>query len=338
MAGDERLSVVKIWDLEPRNAEWASIRTQHNFWSDVEFLPDGELVAANSGGWDGSVEIWDVGSQRLVRRIGAHRGWNYLKEPSFDLSPDGELVAVNSSGSLMVLDTSTGEEILPSRREGVLATDWSPDGELLVAAGGDGSVSIVDRSGQVIQTRQTGWESVYDARFGPDGRLVAVANDVGDSQGDQTWIWDWEHDDVITRIPASAYEIAWDPSGSRVVTGGTVGTVWDVQSGDEVLELPYAPRFAFSPDGSRIARASTDGVDLFDAQTGERLFALQGDCSAGGIDFSPDGDRLVTVDSCDTIRVWAYSIDDLLEVARAEVTRSLTDEECRTYLHLESCP
>ena len=37
------------------------------------------------------------------------------------------------------------------------------------------------------------------------------------------------------------------------------------------------------------------------------------------------------------VRVWALEIDDLLEIARENVTRPLTDEECRQFLH-ERCP
>ena len=40
----------------------------------------------------------------------------------------------------------------------------------------------------------------------------------------------------------------------------------------------------------------------------------------------------------DSVRVWALDIDDLIEIARQNITRSLTDEECRAYLHVESCP
>ena len=29
---------------------------------------------------------------------------------------------------------------------------------------------------------------------------------------------------------------------------------------------------------------------------------------------------------------------ELLEIARSRVTRDLTDEECRTYLHVDECP
>jgi hypothetical protein len=36
-------------------------------------------------------------------------------------------------------------------------------------------------------------------------------------------------------------------------------------------------------------------------------------------------------------RVWAVDLDDLVELARDEVTRTLTDGECRQYLRQESC-
>jgi hypothetical protein len=37
------------------------------------------------------------------------------------------------------------------------------------------------------------------------------------------------------------------------------------------------------------------------------------------------------------LRVWALDVDDLLVVARRNVTRELTDDECRRYLHAASC-
>ena len=53
--------------------------------------------------------------------------------------------------------------------------------------------------------------------------------------------------------------------------------------------------------------------------------------------FSPDGSMLASW-ADDGTRVWALDIDDLLEIARSEVTRALTEEECRQYLHVEACP
>jgi len=37
------------------------------------------------------------------------------------------------------------------------------------------------------------------------------------------------------------------------------------------------------------------------------------------------------------VRVYTLGVDELRDLASAKVTRSLTDEECRTYLNLEAC-
>ena len=38
------------------------------------------------------------------------------------------------------------------------------------------------------------------------------------------------------------------------------------------------------------------------------------------------------------IVVHAIALDDVIEIARARVTRGFTKEECRTYLHVSTCP
>ena len=90
-------------------------------------------------------------------------------------------------------------------------------------------------------------------------------------------------------------------------------------------------------DSPGSTRDSTRSSSDFDAR-GRPV--VQGGASslwARSVAFSPDGSLLASVDGA-TVRVWALDIDDLLEIARQNVTRSLTDEECRQYLHVESCP
>ncbi len=53
--------------------------------------------------------------------------------------------------------------------------------------------------------------------------------------------------------------------------------------------------------------------------------------------FSPDGTRLASLDYDGVIRVWALDLDDLVAIANDRLTRTFTDEECRQYLHVESC-
>lgn len=59
------------------------------------------------------------------------------------------------------------------------------------------------------------------------------------------------------------------------------------------------------------------------------------------LSFSPDGKKLISVGFGlvgDDIRVWALDIDDLISIARRNVTRRLTDDECQQYLHVDRCP
>jgi hypothetical protein len=37
------------------------------------------------------------------------------------------------------------------------------------------------------------------------------------------------------------------------------------------------------------------------------------------------------------VRVWAVDIDDLIAIAKRNVTRGLTGDECRRYLHSRDC-
>ena len=36
--------------------------------------------------------------------------------------------------------------------------------------------------------------------------------------------------------------------------------------------------------------------------------------------------------------MFATNLDELMELAKTRVTRTLTEEECQEYLHLDTCP
>jgi WD40 repeat protein len=140
--------------------------------------------------------------------------------------------------------------------------------------------------------------------------------------------------------------VDFDPNGPRLVLSSSDGLaeIWDVENGARVAVLAGPPAgvndLVFSPDGSRIAIAGVDGlVRLFDGKTVAPQLSLRGSgCAIEGVAFSPDGMRLASTSWCDGVRIWALDIDDLLEIARGEAGRSLTDEECRQFLHVDTCP
>jgi WD40 repeat protein len=116
-----------------------------------------------------------------------------------------------------------------------------------------------------------------------------------------------------------------------------------VESGSRVAVLHVASGVAgvvFSPDGSRVAVQHEDGtVRLFESDTGAQQLVLPSlGCIVSRVAFSPDGTKLASTSPCGGLRIWALDIDDLLEIARRAVSRTLTDAECRQYLHVDRCP
>jgi len=57
-----------------------------------------------------------------------------------------------------------------------------------------------------------------------------------------------------------------------------------------------------------------------------------------GVAFSPDGTRIATASSDGTARIYLLRVEELIALAKARVTRALTIEECQQYLHLAQCP
>jgi WD40 repeat protein len=82
--------------------------------------------------------------------------------------------------------------------------------------------------------------------------------------------------------------------------------------------------------------SATDLTDLRDLRSQEQL-TLSYHRPVVGPAFSPDG-RYLAIGSVDgTTRIYTLDLEELVALARSRVTRSLSDEECRRYLHVPQC-
>jgi WD40 repeat protein/DNA-binding SARP family transcriptional activator len=365
MAGDVGVTAVKTWDLGPNgDGEWGDLPSS-SYEPVVEFLPDGRRVVATSSD-DAALVVWDVQTRQELRTIPLPEAMGCVN--ALAVSPDGGAIAAGGCGRhrfgglvVRVWDAVTGEELFRVRHPlDVTDVAFSRDGKRLVTASFDGSAKIVDRSGDVIRVlKDQAGDCLGSARFSPDGSQVATAGFPcsDEARSEHVRIWDWRSGNVIRTIKAGGdvrlepieaglfVRLDFDPAGSRIVTQGRQGReeIWDVAAGRRVaVAAGQSGGFdvAFSPDGSLVATGLAGGhVRLFDADTGAELLVLPGNaCGVYDVAFSKDGTKLASTSDCDGVRIWAMDIDDLLRIARENVTRSLTEEECRQYLHLQACP
>jgi WD40 repeat protein len=260
----------------------------------VSVSPDGKRLAAT---WWGSmpseraVKVWEARTGRELLSLKGQTGENFLRVV---FSPDGKRLAAGigtrddtkngytSSGQVKVWDVETGRELLTFKGHTAPVVDvaFSPD-----------STRVVSTSSRPIGYRNSdplepGEVKVWDAQSG--GELLTL-------KGQKRFV----------------NAVTYSPDGKRLATLSRDNSVkvWDAQTGQELLSLPVQIRaggaVAFSPDGKRLASSNqppnitgpgeAGEIKLWDAQTGEELFTLQGHSSSvTSIVFSSDGKRLAS--------------------------------------------
>ena len=347
------LGPARVWDLSlAGDAEVANLPGHAWAWwfGDVGFLANGRRLVVPNG--RRPMAVWDLETGQEIGAIGPPLPpWEtWASEPGFDVSRDGERIAIASGDqAVSVWDTAEGEELFSVEEPRMSGFDLSASGEYLVIAQWSGIAEIFDRSGSKVGSiGVSGDLGIYAIQLSPDGHLIALVTlepRGSGSEADQVTIWDWERDTRLPTIPTRTEIMAFDPSGTLIATSNNrKPAIYRVDSGEQVTTLPRQPgdiwTLTFSPDGSRLATGSADGtVRLFDARSGRQLLVLPGNRGiVASLAFSPDGRMLAAMTRDGPARILAVDIDDLIRIAQGEVTRSLTDEECKQYLHVDPCP
>lgn len=240
----------------------------------VAFSPDGRLLAAGTG--SSVVTLWDVAQRRQVATITTtDYGSDSLDSVAF--SPDGRLLATASAGGVHLWNAKTGPGL--GKRVAVLDDDmqarqvaFSRDGKTLATVGWDGDrnpgsegvVQLWDVARHKVRKELSSAEEVYGVSYSADAKAIAVAAknrsvEVRNaSDGSLT-------DTVDETIVVPVQSVQYGPRGSVLaVFNGNVVKVWDMAENKLRYELTgnnwNVQHLAFSPDGTLVASASSDGV------------------------------------------------------------------------------
>lgn len=223
---------------------------------------------------------------------------------------------------------------------------FDQSGKWLAVSGYGRSVRLIDVAlGVQLPERLIGhrdWVTAvaFDNRPGVRGDPEAGKRLASSSADGTARIWDVAERRVIHQLEAHTdwvRGVAWSPDGALLATASRDGTVrlWDAATGEEEAPSPLIIRrrmmnvVAFSPDGRHLAVAG-DSPEV-------QLVPVDGSGSGRSLDFptldkhgkwvrslafSPDSQRLATVDSEAVLRVWtAGSATPLTE--RAYAARSV---------------
>jgi WD40 repeat protein len=342
----------KLWDLTPSH-ELAALVTNSDAVSGVAISPDCIRIPETLVERCGTklaiagrhVEIWDLVTGKRLYQLKGHT--NLVDSVKF--SPDGTRLATAAQDeAARVWDLATGREllILPAGQSGNVAVAFSPDGRQLAMTGKENTIAVWDTaSGEEVLTLLGHTAPVVQLVYDSAGTRLAT---VSEASEDGIKIWDVATGTQLLGLQQTnvTFSIAFSPDRKSLATGNAEGmaALWDVSTGKQLYSLfgHTRPVFsvAFTPDGSRLVTASGDGtLKIWDTSSGEELLTLQGHTGrVFGVAISPDGTRLATAGQDGISRIYLLRLDDLVELARTRVTRSLTIDECKKFLHRQECP
>jgi WD40 repeat protein len=292
---------LKVWDVGARS-ETAAFRGHTGAVNDCAWAPDGAAIV--SVGYDKTVRIWDSMSGAELR------AFTELADEirCCSWSPEGRRIASGSiDGTLTLWDADSGGIIrtLRGHRHFVTSCAFSPEGKRLASSSLDATVRIWDaKDGREIEVLQGHSGGVHSVAWSADGNALV-------SGGEDKTVRLWEihkarRVDSYAGHEGAVLDCAWSRDGRHAVSAGREGSfaIWDSKTTVKTALMSPKPAGAtrvraiacsYSPDGTRIASATSDGfLHLWGSPDGRVVGSWK--LSPGSLLFfawSPDGKRLV---------------------------------------------
>jgi WD40 repeat protein len=226
----------------------------------VAWSPDGQVLA--SAGQDGKVRLWNPAAGQQTRELAGGATW----VERIAWCPTTNLLA-SAAGKKLRLWNVAGDMVrdYPDQPSTIADIQWKP-GEAILASVGYGKLFLWSPEQQKA-VRELAWNgSMLVVAWSPDCKHIAVG---GQDATVHFWVLQTGHDLQMAGYPTKVRELAWDPTGRYLATGGgAVPCVWDFSGAGPENTTPIQLEahkdnvtcLAYQQRGVLLASAGDDGL------------------------------------------------------------------------------
>jgi WD40 repeat protein len=234
------------------------------------------------------------------------------------------LASAGADNTTVIWNLASGESLFEQEGNDGRRVFFGPDDTTLVTVSSSGLARVWQINMRPPrQLQQITSFAGHDSPAGivvqsPDRTLLAFGSENGGVR-----LWHIPEGEVVSDFEAHAelvQNLVFSPDGSMLATSSRDLSVrvWSVPDGDLLYDFSdpaVSPlRAVFSPDSAMLAVAHITGVQLWDLNSGEQVYAIEtaSYAAANALVFSPDGNLLAGCGNNPIIGVWDAASGELL--------------------------
>jgi len=295
------------------------------------FSPDGRRIVTAS--FDHTARVWNATDYTLLTTLVGHN--DAIADVGF--SPNGQrIVTCGLDHTARVWSSIDGRLLAVLQHDGIVwRATFSPDGRHIATASLDHTARVWDSEhGSLLAALLGHTSAVRHVTFSPNGRVILT-----DSDDSTARVWSGVDGRLLATLqvpaglPTPTIDVnvvpwfsAFSPDGRLVVAalGDPAARVWNIAAAGVVVsalrgDTASIRGVAFSPDGRTIVTTVESTTRVWNSGDGRLLCILQGYLGLfHKAIFSPDSQRIVTVNQDQTAQIWNSPSGHLLVTLRGQ--------------------
>jgi WD40 repeat protein len=272
----------------------------------IAFFPNGKHVVVGGNHRDGGVlQVWEVGSNKLLRKFEGHTDEVW----AVAVSPDGKTIASGSQDkTVRIWDVGTGKEIaqLPKFGDRVTSVAFSPDNKTLLAGSFDKTAVLYDIAAKKVTfTLKQHKDLVLGVAFASDSKTCATV-----SKDKTVVVWNADTGKLVRGLafPDFFSSVRFTPDNKLIFAGGTEG-----KKGDHAIKMVDLKEakgkalmfkghedsilaLSLTEDGKTLASCGYEDntARVWDVATQANKVTIKHNSEVNSVAISPDGRWLAT--------------------------------------------